>query len=317
MKKNIIILLLSLGFFACNSEQTNHSEQETTGFAKPIVQKVSTTAKGLDNYWYQGKAEINRYELQQNRYKDVHPGEAILVFVTEDFLTDKQVKNDNYRNPNSTPILKNNFIRKFPTGIYDYSIMSSIFTPVQTDEFPNTLKVTTSSQEWCGHTFMQLNKKEQEYAISVRSYFENENDTESTVPLLMIEDEIYNRIRMNPEALPTGKFRILPGTVITRLMHLPFNAQEVSGILANYKGSDFKGKGLKSYTLKYPTLNRTLEIVFKAEAPFEIIGWTDSYPSAFDREVRKTIARRTHSILSAYWNKNGLNDMALRKELGI
>ena len=311
MKKIIISMLTGLSLLACTADKV---EQEAVKAS--YVSLESTKLSGLSDYWYQGKAEINRYRLQQNRYKDVHPGEAIHVFVTEDFLTDKQVKNDNYRNPNSTPILKNNFIKKFSTGIYDYSIMTSVFTPVKTEDFPNTLKVSTSSQEWCGHTFMQLNQAGKNYKVKTQSYFESEGDTEKMVPLLMTEDEVFNRIRMAPEALPTGKFRMLPGTAIVRLMHLPFEAMQVEASRNDYKGQDVPGEALQSYTIKFPKLDRTLEIVFEKEAPYQIIGWVDSYPSAFDKEIRKTVAVRTHSLVSAYWNQNSLQDMALRKELG-
>ncbi len=58
-----------------------------------------------NKYWTQGKAEVNVYELSQNRYKENHPGQLVSVFVTEDFLTDKQVKNERYTHPNSTWIL--------------------------------------------------------------------------------------------------------------------------------------------------------------------------------------------------------------------
>ena len=81
---------------------------------------------GTNTYWTQGKAEVNVYELSQNRYKDNHPGQLVSVFVTEDFLTDKQVKNETYTNPKSTWTFKNIQLRKFTTGIYDYSLFSRI-----------------------------------------------------------------------------------------------------------------------------------------------------------------------------------------------
>ena len=43
-------------------------------------------------YWYAGQAELNRYRLEQARYGELHRGEAVLIFVTEPFLKDKQVK---------------------------------------------------------------------------------------------------------------------------------------------------------------------------------------------------------------------------------
>ena len=66
-----------------------------------------------NSYWSEGKAEINVYEVSQNRYQENHPGQLISIFVTEDFLTDKQVKNEYYTNEQTTWILKNIQLKKF------------------------------------------------------------------------------------------------------------------------------------------------------------------------------------------------------------
>ncbi len=39
--------------------------------------------------WYAGKAELSTYNLQQARYGEIRNGEAVLIFVTEDFSTNK------------------------------------------------------------------------------------------------------------------------------------------------------------------------------------------------------------------------------------
>ena len=135
VRLSYIITLSLLLFSSCeNSDQTvaNQTTTSATFVNKIDVSQDTPPEKKLDKYWFQGKGEINVYELQQNRYNAVHPGQAVLIFVTEDFLTDKQVKNDNYRNPNSTPILKTNFLNRFTTGLYDYSLMTSVFTPTNT-----------------------------------------------------------------------------------------------------------------------------------------------------------------------------------------
>lgn len=313
--KNItstVILFLVLSLFACNNEEKiNTVQSQAIKVAnEPIMDK-------LGDYWFQGKAEVSRYELSQNRYNNIHSGDAVMVFVTEDFLTDKQVKNDNYKNPNSIQILKNNSLLKFTTGIYDYSIMSSIFTPIDTRNHPQTLKVTSSSQEWCGQTFMQINKEAKNYRVELRSYFENEGDQNFTVKDVILEEELYNRIRMNPTALPKGKMKLLPSTVITRLLHLPYEPLQAELSLEAYVGEEFVGKDLQVYQVKYADLNRTLAIVFEAIAPYHIVGWTDSYPSVFDKKVRTTIAKKTHSIMTPYWKQNSLADTKLRAELGL
>ncbi|MCB0546776.1 MAG: hypothetical protein KDD19_04260 [Phaeodactylibacter sp.] len=315
MKNFILLLLLLAGLGACHNQDTSKVPDSQPALPAAMVFKGSHPKLG--DYWYQGKGEVSRYELLQNRYSDVHPGEAILVFVTEDFLTDKQVKNDNYSNPNSTPILKMNMVRKFPTGLYSYAIMTSVFTPTKVKEHPQTLKVSTSTQEWCGNAYHQLNYRDGKYTSTLHSYFENEADQVTEVPYAILEDEIFNRIRMNPDGLPTGKLTALPGTAITRLLHLPFEPMEAEASLSAYTGNDFSGENLRLYSIRFPAMNRTLEIVFQAEAPYIIEGWTDAYPSLQDRKVRKSVARRTNTLLTPYWQKNKREDMALRQELGL
>lgn len=269
----------------------------------------------LSDYWYQGKAELNRYALQQNRYDNVHPGEAVLIFVTEDFLTDKMVKNERYQNPNSVPVLKANMLRKFPTGIYDYSVMTSVFTPVAGEE-NRTLKVSNTSQEWCGHTYLQATLSSNQYKTVLHSYFEEEADRKDEVPAAVLEDELYNRIRLSPDNLPTGTFDLIPATTYLRFAHRPFEPTPVRAIRGEYLGDIFEGESLMSYRLEMPELERTVEIVYRAEAPFIIEGWTETYPSAFDRKSRTTTARRTHTLRKAYWQFNGLEDMSLRSDMG-
>lgn len=293
--------------------------QTATAFviiSPPTVSTVATPATKLADYWYQGKAEINSYNLEQARYSDVHPGEAVLIFVSEDFLTDKQVKNDNYTNKNSTPILKNNFLRKFTTGIYDYSIMTSVFTPADTKQFPKTTKVTISSQDWCGQSFMQINQQKNKYKVELRSYFESEGDQDFTIDGALLEDEIFNRIRMNPDALPTGKTQLIPSAAIVRLMHLEMQPMAATITKKSYQGADFKGDNLVAYEIEYPALKRKLNIVYHKEAPYIIEGWTDKY-TALSRQPLSTKATRRKTILSPYWKQNGVKDVVLRKDLGL
>lgn len=307
------------GLLAACQPSTSTKEQTAAdkAQAQPAVYQFDEQPASLGKYWYQGKAEISRYELLQNRYQDLHPGEAVLIFVTENFLTDKQVKNDNYQNENNTPILKTNMLLKFPTGIYDYSTMTSVFTPTETEAFPQTLKVTNSVQDWCGQSFLQLNFREGQYQMELRSYFENEADQNLSIDYAVLEDELFNRIRINPEGLPTGQLKVVPSAAVIRFMHLPFKAYEAEASLGEYRGTDFEGKGLMAYTLTYPEIKRTLQLVFEKEAPHLIAGWADTYPSAFDRMPRTSLAKRTETLLSPYWQQNSLSDLPLRKDLGF
>ncbi len=315
MKNTFWFLLSSFFLFAA----CDNNSQIATTFA--VINPTTTNATAtpstkLDDYWYQGKAEINSYDLEQARYSDVHPGEAVLIFVSEDFLTDKQVKNDNYTNKNSTPILKNNFLRKFTTGIYDYSIMTSVFTPADTKQFPKTAKMTISSQDWCGQSFMQINQQKNKYKVELRSYFESEGDKDFTIDDALLEDEIFNRIRMNPDALPTGKTQLIPSATIARLMHLDLQPMTTIITKKAYKGTEFQGENLVAYEIEYPALKRKLSIVYQKEAPYIIEGWTDKY-TALSRQQLTTKATRKKTVLSPYWRQNNPKDVGLRKDLGL
>lgn len=143
-----------------------------------IKKEVSTKADETQNnqkfnkYWYKGKAEITSYKLTQARYGEIYEGTAVNIFVTEDFLPQKQVKAD-YQNKKNVPVLKLNSTKKFVTGIYPYSLMTSTFSPINMNK--KAIKVTFSAQEWCGNTFVQLNNREN-YKVDFHSYFESNAD---------------------------------------------------------------------------------------------------------------------------------------------
>ncbi|MEM9835061.1 MAG: hypothetical protein AAF828_01085 [Bacteroidota bacterium] len=301
MKYASLFLVFGL-LLACDGPQKEVATASLSG--TNVNAKVTSRFSGeLDPYWYQGKAELNTYELQQSRYGEVHPGVATLIFVSEDFLTDKQVKNDRYSNPNSAPILKTNQIRRFTTGIYDYSVMTSVFTPTQVDKFPHTLKVTNSSQDWCGQTFAQLNYQGGDnWQAQLRSYFESEGDLSDNVKGDWLEDEIFNRLRIDPNGLPIGAQQAIPSMQYFRFTHKPFATFAATTSLAEYAGEDFTGANLKEYSIVYPSINRTVKIVFEAAVPYKIVGWTESYPSRGRQLTTKATLKK--SILAPYWEQN-------------
>jgi hypothetical protein len=270
-----------------------------------------------NTYWTLGKAEVSVYELSQNRYRENHPGQVVSVFVTEDFLTDKQVKNERYTHPNSTWILKNIQLKKFTTGVYDYSLFTSVFTPIDRIAFPKTLKVTASSQEWCGTIFTQLNLQENGYRYQQNSYFEKEGDALNDVPQVFLEDEVYTVLRMGPTFLPTGDFEMLPALNFMQLKHLPNSPFAATAVIEAYTENEFKGAKLYQYRIRMPALKRELRIVFENKAPYKIVGWLDTFPSAFDKKIRTTKAVLTQQKMLTYWGQNSLRDAALRKELGL
>ncbi|MEO0895993.1 MAG: hypothetical protein AAFY71_06315 [Bacteroidota bacterium] len=320
--RNLFIISSLCLLFSCQAPTGNEQaalERVDQKALKTAMNKAeeATGQAASDDYWFQGKAELNHYEVKQNRYRDVHEGEAIVVFVSEDFLVDKQVKNDYYRNPNSTSIIKTNKLLRFPTGIYDYSLMTSVFTPFDQQKFDKSLKVTHTAQDWCGQGFLQFNKQDEGYKINSFSYFESEGDVQKQLGNVMLEDELFNLIRLNPANVPLGKQEMVPSADVLRMLHLPLAPRQAKLSMEDYEREAFEGNKLRVLKVSYPEINRTYNIFFEGVAPYQIVGWEDEYPSAFDKRPRKTTAKRTHKRLSAYWGENALSDQKLRKEFGL
>ena len=303
MKKvaHFVVFIVLFSQFSCGQETKDMTSKEVD----------------IDKYWTQGLAEINVYALSQNRYQENHNGQLISVFVREDFLHQKQVKNERYTNQNTTPILKNIQLRKFTTGVYDYSMFTSTFTPLDRTRFPKTLKVSSSSQEWCGNVYLQFNYRDNAYQTELRSYFEGEGDQNVIINNGILEDELFNVLRMDPNSLPQGNFQMIPSANYVQLKHAKLASTAAKGALQHYVEKEFSGIDLKEYIIEMPALKRTLRIVFENKAPYKIVGWLDSYPSAFDNKIRTTKISLQKQKMLDYWSKNSLKDIKLRKELGI
>ncbi|MCP9200695.1 septum formation inhibitor Maf [Gramella sp. GC03-9] len=260
------------------------------------------------DYWYSGQAEITSYSLEQSRYGEMRQGEAVLIFVTEDFLPQQQVK-ANTQDPENTSVLKLNYTKNFLTGIYPYSIMQSTFYPLDGQE--HALKVSASIQEWCGQVYMQLNNRS-EFEITSHSYFQGEADQDLQLGKSLLENEIWNQLRIDPDELPLGDVEMIPSFEYLRLSHNP--TKTYSAFAEIYTVDD-----LNIYRLNYPELKRELKIFYSRSFPFSIEKWEETYPSGSgeNSKLQTTKAEKKGRILSDYWNKNSNKNLPLREKLNL
>jgi hypothetical protein len=304
--KQFVLYMMILGFtvFGCTQESDENAP-------------TSPDSKLFGDYWYRGKAELTSYQLEQARYGEVHRGHAVLIFVTEDFSRSKQVKLDNPASAGDDrlKVMKLNFTKKFNTGIYPYSMMASVFTPIKSLTDPRTLKITNSSQEWCGHTWVQINRLENGYQLQQNSYFEEEGDKTLMLEDAILEDELWTIIRIDPENLPTGKVKLIPGTMFQRLRHTSWEIQ-IAAVSLQPLPED---EAIWIYKIFYPASDRTLTIFFNKKFPYEIEGWEESYRSGWGSQAAKLTSKATLNkrIMTDYWTKNRLADSNWRKELGL
>lgn len=268
-----------------------------------IVQHSPANKKQFSDYWYAGEAEISSYELVQDRYGELHKGNAVLVFVTEPFSKSANAKADRPTDKD-VPVLKLNYTKKFNTGIYPYSMMTSTFLPVENGT--HSLKVSSSSQEWCGHTYMDLQNKSK-FIVNIDSYFEGESASNLKLEKQLLEDDIMSLIRVNPANLPTGKEQMIPSFFYLRTLHKPLQAYDVELDLKDVPNNQ------ANYVISYPSLGREVSIHFEAEFPHRILSWAESDTNS----GLTSSATLVKSIKSDYWNRHFNKDLPMRRELGL
>lgn len=254
-------------------------------------------------YWYAGKAEITSYTLKQSRYGELRDGSVVFIYVTEPFSAEKQVKAD-AQNADNIPVLKLNSTKNYLTGIYPYSIMTSSFYPVYDNS--NALKVTFSAQEWCGQVYAQLNNKEN-FEITSHSYFEKEGDQDFSLDKTLLEDEIWNKIRINPANLPTGEIKIIPSFEYIRVYHKEMKIQNAVAKM------EILENGLTSYSINYPELQRSLSIIFTSDFPHSIESWNETITNG----TLISSGQKKKRIITPYWEQNSNSDLFLRDSLGL
>lgn len=292
MKTSIAVFLIFLGF-ACNRPQRENVDFKEWG-----------------DYWFQGKAEINSYKLTQYRYGEAREGEAVLIFVTEDFSRKKHLKLDhpNEAGRDKISVLKMNQTREFVTGIYPYHMMLSAFTP--TKEASQGLKFTASSQEWCGQSFTQLNLKSgNDYKGELFSYFEEEGEKSFSIEGIA-EDDLWNLIRINPNQVPKGSVMMMPSLIYQRFSHSDFIAEEVF-----IRALDIS-ENRSQLEVTYSSGNRVLKINYEKQFPYQILGWEEEHTNNNgDKELTK--AERKGTKVIDYWNRKAIEDEFLRDELKL
>ena len=289
-KKWIGVLLIGLHFFWSCSD-------------RPVV--TNDLSEGEKQYWFEGLAEINSFRISQSRYGEMRDGESVILFVTEDFSPDLRTKADESSEDNVS-VLKMIRIKRFGTGIYDYSVMTSTFFPFS--EGLTSLKVSMSAQDWCGHSYMEVLNKNGLQA-DYYSYFAKERLKNEKLGEVYLEDDIWSWIRLRNKSLPVGSYQFVPSLEYLSLFHKEVKAYEAHTeleVLSDYS----------LYTIFYTDLERTLSISFENEAPYSISGWAETYNDG-DGKPAISSGELMHQMKTDYWNKKSNADSVYHKELKL
>lgn len=306
MRKHLTYMfLLSLAFLCTCS--AGDGGRVTTKDAGPAIDAR------FAGHWSDGLAEVSTYALDQARYGELRQGTSVSIFVKEEFGVHSHVKWEG-SDAEHTTVLKLNRLDRFTTGSYDYHLMTSVFDPLDRTLGGHAMKVTATMQDWCGHAFARMDLRDDGHFLELRSYFEEEGDVDKALGDVLLEDELWTRLRMfGPQGMDTGITALVPAATYLRMMHWEARAYAAS-LAVEGTGTD-----TARVVITYPELDRTLTIVCDAAFPWSVWGWTETRPDGFgaERRVLTSRARLLHRERIDYWNRNALADSTVRRRFGL
>ncbi|HKP97342.1 MAG TPA: hypothetical protein VJ385_16465, partial [Fibrobacteria bacterium] len=327
LKAGTLASLISLPAIAQPGIESTHSSS-LPGSQKAYAPAVAApaareekTGPGAEflKYWKSGLAELSSYAITAERYGEMRKAQGVLVFVYEEINADTRVKVESDKTPPAkrVPVLKLNSVLKFTTGVYDYSIMTSVFAGLSGPGVQRPLqpqKVSFTSQEWCGNVFHQVIPRPKGLFSEIHSYFEAEGDAVTTLPYpdagnsnrgvnapgtFYYEDEMPILVREldGPfaEAGAPLRMQLVPGLWERRKRHVPLAFTEAVLTKVGPETLAFKGKSRKAVKWTLETMGMTATYHVEAGAPRKLLAWENSRG-----EKGELIA----SIRSAYWEHN-------------
>ena len=175
----------------------------------------------LDPVWDDGNAEFSAYEITWRRYGHFYPGRVLLVVVKEPWAPDLQVKADRPR-PDGFDVLKLNYVRDVPTGIYTYHQMASVYFRRDTG---GLVKIATTSAEACGvSTALMV-----EGNLETHSYFDGEGSRRLAFPPRALPaDGLPALLRDYVRGKPPSRLEVFPMLLLGRFPSLAPETVEVT-----------------------------------------------------------------------------------------
>lgn len=262
IRNNFLAICITLAVVYAFAKKAIILQQESKSKVETILPINQETNKTFNDYWKNGKIEITKYELKED---SISVGEGSLAF-SIDYV-------EGVNKTDSIQTLHSDFTGKIHQENYDYSAMTSTYLPLNLTIRPHVMKVINSVQEPTGNSFLALSQIPKYYEIIAKNTFKEKTKEHFVLERKNLEDELWSKVRMNPDDLPTGDIEMIPSFAYWQSVRKLPNIYEAKAELKDYTATEFTGKKLKIYTLDYPDLKRNLSIIFESEFPFEIVGW--------------------------------------------
>ena len=276
IRNNFLAICITLAVVYAFAKKATIFQQESKPKVETVVPINQETNKTFTDYWKKDKIEITTYELKED---SILVGEGSLTF-SIDYV-------EGVNKTDLIQVLHSDFLGKIHKENYDYSVMTSTYSPLNQTLRSHATKVINSVQEPAINSFLELSQIPKSYEIESYNTFKEKTKKHFILERKNLEDELWAKIRMNPNDLPTGDIEIIPSFAYWQSVRKSPNVYEAKAVLKDYLGTEFTGKKLKIYSLEYPDLKRNFSIVFEGDFPFEIVGWKRMSDGEIGIGVRK------------------------------
>ncbi len=261
--------------------------------------------------WGDGRAELSGYQITTPRYGELRQGTVVLIYVTEDLDRRTLVKDDlgQVAKEDRMTVLKLNHVLKFQTGIYPYSVMTSVFARLDEQHTFPPVKIALSSQEWCGHVYHVLRPAAGAVESELHSYFGAEGDRWVKVPIpsgTLYEDDLLIQLRELTGPFAGGKD--WKGMMIPSLWSLRKAHQELKAVTASIQRERVMigNQALNRFTVVREGDKRVIFV--ETGGAHRVMRWEGS-----DGEV--ALIKKTARL--PYWTLNHLGDEKFLSKLGL
>jgi hypothetical protein len=322
MKRSAVALL---GLLACTRVQAQPSRPSPpppapTALAQPPTQArfpefparpASTVGEAFRARWGDGRAELTSYDAVVPRYGERRTAELVLIYVTEPLDRATWVKDDDAPPERRVEVLKLNQSLKFTTGLYPYSVLTSVFAPVDrfAPEAFTPVKLTLTAQEWCGHVFQGVWPGADRFHTQWFSYFAGEGEGSAAVtvqPGALYEDALLIQLRELDGPFNAGRDwagELVPTLWRSRRTHTPYRPAA-----ATLTRSRVTVAGRPAHRFVLASGDYRRELTVEADGDHRVLGWTTS-----DGET--VLLRRSARL--PYWQLNHETDAPSRGTLGL
>ncbi len=284
-----------------------------------VPRSLEAASKEFYDTWSDGRGEVNTYELVEERYGQPREGHAVLVYAAEELDRNTYVKVESGRTPQNERmfVVKLNKLLRFPTGLYDYATMTTVFSVADSHlgHHPfQAARVSHTTQEWCGQVYHRLDLTEDGWEEELRSYFESEADMDRVIPAREtdLEDNLFVWVReLDGEVLAPGESRELelyPSLWAVRKSHRPLQSRKATLVKGDAETYEAMGEEFSAYPWSWSYGDREVRVWVEAGGEKRVLGWSDS---------RGGEARLVHSERLVYWRLNGPEGAPAREPFGL